>query len=253
MAEDVSVFKKLADMFDVKPYTFKDVIDYVMKRINNAVEHQAFLDILIKGNRGVGKSTLALYIMYLYLQDSEEVLRNIFFDVLELNRALLKEKRKVILFDDAGVTLNKWRAMTNEAVDHYRLLQIPRTRVSVILYTCVSDSVAKFVRDTADIVISFHSRWGHKVEGTFYVVKEKYTKVVKKMYDFEMNLSELHKDPTFHNLYVEYNNRREKFITEVMRQILDKAEEGEGERKPRGKSEADDFIDEFLKKSGIEV
>ncbi|MEM4593151.1 MAG: hypothetical protein QW196_07095 [Sulfolobales archaeon] len=231
---DVSVFKKLADMFEPRQHTYRDAVEYVMGRVKDSVVHQAFLDVLIKGGQGTGKSSLALYMMYLHYQDVNEVLKNVFFDVEELDYVLLNERREVILFDDAGVTLNKWRSMKEESIDHYRFLQIPRTRVSVILYTCVGNSVAKFVRDTADIVISFYSRHGYKVRGALYSVKEKYKTVVNKLFDFEMDLQELHNDRGFHNLYVEYNRRREEFIQSVMKDLLEKSkkklEEEEAEK-----------------------
>ncbi|MEM1706169.1 MAG: hypothetical protein QXT57_02305 [Thermosphaera sp.] len=56
-----------------------------------------------------------------------------------------------------------------------------------------------------------------------YSVKEKYKTVVNKLFDFEMDLQELHNDRVFHNLYVDYKRRREEFIQSVMKGLLEKS------------------------------
>ncbi|MEM4684475.1 MAG: hypothetical protein QXW45_06885 [Thermosphaera sp.] len=226
MAE-AEVFKKLADLFpDNPPIVDEDtVVNYIIEKAKEAVQYGSFFDLLISGDQGVGKSTLALYIMFKYYGDRDKVLKNIFFNVDELNETLLNEKREIVLLDDAGVSLSKYRALNEVAVDYYALQQIARTRVSVIIYTTVHDNLAKFIRDIVDVVVVIHTRKGNKSYGAVYRKKRKYFTVVSKKYDFAMNLDKLHSDAVFHNIYVEYNERRERFVRQIVEELLKKKKE----------------------------
>lgn len=220
---DYSAFEEFANKLNLGFTTpFERVVEYVLGKFWKAVKRGRLFDMLIFGDQGMGKSTMALYLMYKFYGDPGEVLRNVFFNVDDLIETLLNEKRRVILLDDAGITLSKYKALSEPAIDYYSLQQIARTRVNVIIYTTVFDNLAKFIRDIINLLISLHTDKDEVVAGTVYLKKIKIEPIVYKKFDFEMNFDNLHQDQSFHNLYVEYNKRREKFVEEVIRGLLEK-------------------------------
>ncbi|MEM4976140.1 MAG: hypothetical protein QXT64_02325 [Desulfurococcaceae archaeon] len=220
---------RLAKYFSARPkYEPLDaVVSRIVRKVRKAVEKMRFYDLLISGGQGVGKSTLALLILYKYYKhDAEKVLSNVFFDVEDLIEVLLEERRDIVLLDDAGVSLNKWRAMSEESVEYNIFQQIIRTRCSSIIYTTVYDNLSKFLRDVVKAFIALHTvsdtKEGTIVYGSFYTKKMKTRVIIKKLCDFTMHLEKLHQDSAFHELYVEYNRRREEFVKRVTRTILEK-------------------------------
>lgn len=226
--DDVRPFKELVELMSKPRYpTVKVAVKWIIKHIIPAVKKTRFFDVLIIGGQGAGKSTLALYILYKYYKDPDKVLENTFFVENQLMEALLQGRREVILFDDAGVTLNKWRAMSHNSVEYSLFQQIVRTKTSSIIYTTVFDNIIKFVRDTVKSYIALHTIKDKKdgstiVYGSLYENKIKTQIIRKRVMDFVMNINDLHNDPVFHNLYVEYMKRREEFIDGVIKSMLER-------------------------------
>ncbi|MEM4531920.1 MAG: hypothetical protein QXY39_08645 [Thermofilaceae archaeon] len=206
-----------------KPLDF--VVNVIVDDVREAREHRRFVDVLIMGLQGVGKSTLALLTMYKYYDyDAERVLNNVFFSSEDLIEDLTVIKRELVLLDDAGVSLTKYRAMAREAVDFVIFLNPIRTRLSGLLYTTVHDNLVRFARETAKYLIVLQEPLGAKTPGVLWkTITTKHGRLYKKeVCNFIMDLKKLHQDPDFHRLYTEYNTMREQFTVNVNQRLLER-------------------------------
>ncbi|MEM4531391.1 MAG: hypothetical protein QXY39_05965 [Thermofilaceae archaeon] len=219
---------RLAKYFSATPLKSVDfVANLIVDSVRNSRARNMFTDIVISGKQGMGKSTLALYIMYKYYDyDAERVLNNVFFTPEDLIEDLSVIKRELVLLDDAGVSLTKYRAMSAEAVDFVIFLNPIRTRVHGLLYTTVYNNIVKFVRVTSEYLVILQHRHGDIVHG---VLRKTYVGRLgaykRDVCEFVMDLDELHRDPDFHRLYTEYSTMREQFAVDVLKSLLERIRE----------------------------
>ena len=150
----------------IEEYVEQKVADEERLRIDDLVswirwvgERGDIFSILIQGQSGVGKTTLALQIAARYYRRGKllgwkRALEHLMFDPIEvvsLIRKNLDLGRQVglIIFDDAGAWLSKWGVTIDKRI-YMEFSNLLRMAVKSIIYTDIF-SVAKYVRDTAKL------------------------------------------------------------------------------------------------------
>jgi len=151
------------------------------RRIREAIEEDGFLFILIIGERGKGKSTLALNIMQ-HIYGEERLVRNavVFtpddYDSLVFSRRRYRSLRaddgriKAILWDDIGVHFSTYKWFTphqrQRMIEFLEDFQAVREDVAVLVGTVVEeDMLPPKLRSAANYIVDCVKRGYGKVHG----------------------------------------------------------------------------------------
>ncbi|AQQ16864.1 ORF9 [Sulfolobus spindle-shaped virus 3] len=207
-------------------------------RIINAYKSNGFESAITFGKQGVGKTTYALKVakeVYQRLGHEPDeswqlALDSLFFelkDALQLMKIFRQNNRTIpiIIFDDAGIWLQKYLWYKEEMIKFYRIYNIIRNIVSGIIFTTPSpNDIAFYVREKGWKLIMI-TRNGRQPDGTpkaqakiavnkITIVKGKISNKVKwrTVDDYTVKLPDW--------VYKEYVERR-KFYEEKLLEELD--------------------------------
>lgn len=115
------------------------IVNDIIKRVRDEFDAQVF----IWGERGTGKSTVALALSELIAEEMGLTFKpkeHVFFDSLTLREWIHKNKPKPgqpLIWDEAGAGkgMGKRRAMTRESTEFYEVIQVIREMGLVLFYT----------------------------------------------------------------------------------------------------------------------
>lgn len=182
---------------------------YISTQIKESYDNEGFTSAIIFGRQGSGKTVFAFKctvdaIRAIYNVDVTQawniVKRLMFFELpdtipLIMNAIKQNVRLPVIIFDDAGTWLSKYRWQKQYMKAFFDLYSVIRTRVSAILFTTPSpDDIAKFLREKSwfyvhvgihdkkkksSKVSTYETRYEQDSRGIFY---QKYVKVEDKYF-----------------------------------------------------------------------
>lgn len=81
---------------------------YFEKLIKEAIEEMGFVGIIVYGRQGAGKSVYAIKLAYKILGDWDKALNAVKFDAREILEFLSDKRKKILIWDDAGVFASKY-------------------------------------------------------------------------------------------------------------------------------------------------
>lgn len=182
---------------------------YLSNQIIESYNTEGFTSGIIFGRQGSGKTAFALKVMVesiksIYNLDTQEAWnvakRLLFFELTDalpiISYAVRNNIRlPVILFDDAGIWLSKYRWTKQYMKLFFDLYSVIRTRVSAVLFTTPSpDDIAKFLREKSWFYVrvgihdrkkrssketTYETQFAQDSRGNFY---QKYVKVEEKYF-----------------------------------------------------------------------
>ena len=115
-----------------------------------AYERNGFIDALIFGDKGSGKSVYALISAYQVYGDWDQALDHIFFDPLDALETMMKayfndERVKLLILDDAGLWLGKLGWWEHGKVKFSELYNVIREVCSCVVFTSPTDDIVSRV------------------------------------------------------------------------------------------------------------
>lgn len=137
-----------------KGWTLEDIV----KVIEWCYRNNGHISISITGNKGAGKTTLALLIASrVYNNSWKKALNQLYFDAREAIEYLIDTVRhgrrvKLIVMDDAGMWLPR-RRRTRDVEYFIEFLHIIRTATASILYTFPEGDVSRYIWNSSQIRI----------------------------------------------------------------------------------------------------
>ncbi len=167
---------------------------WVTKQILKAYREKGFVGVEIFGPQGIGKTTYALKILKQvyqelgYKNEWDMALQMTFFDVEDFIPLLVKARLEnqsipAVLFDDAGIWLEKYIWYKENIRGFVRLYKMIRTFVSAVIFTTPSpEDIVKNVREKAWYQIKI-VRGGHNQSGNRLGTAMLYGYEVKKVRD----------------------------------------------------------------------
>ncbi len=134
---------------------------WITKQVLRAYHEKGFTGVEIFGQQGLGKTTYAIKIMKQVYQELgvgdpwSQALNMTFFDVEDFVPLLIQARVKgeripVVLFDDAGIWLEKYAWQKENIRGFVKLYKMIRTFVSAVIFTTPSpEDIVKNVREKA--------------------------------------------------------------------------------------------------------
>ncbi len=205
----------------------------IAKLAEKAYEIDGYVDALIYGDKGAGKSVYALISAFKIYNDWDTVLKHLFFSPKEAIDFILEkhergERVKMIILDDAGLWLGKLRWWEKEKVEFADFYDVIREVCACVVFTAPSDNIMRKI--VKDIQLRLHVQIINDIKSKIRIYKRKllpsFKEIVKTV-----------KDETFDRwipdeVYQKYKDMKRKATYEKLLKVkesLDKSEKGEKE------------------------
>ncbi len=229
MSDDIKdyVDQALESLADRPNYSVFHFAKEIADLIREFYIRKKYLGIAIEGYQGTGKTTLALLIAKEYYGDWFAAFRSIRFSLKDFIKESLEISKDEIyiplriLDDFAFQGGSKWKR-EKELVDLLEYMNVIRTLYSCLIFTYVDNSGARFIRDNAKLKIILNMKDIDHVEARVYSRRYNVMGVYwKKILSFEYNPREIHNDPEFSELYMDYWRKRIKAVQDKGKMILE--------------------------------
>ena len=169
--------RRLFGTGDEKPLVSGDGLKFLMDRFRSAVEEDGFIFVLIVGERGRGKSSLALNLGYLVYGSWEAVLKSLVFTVDDFDSKVSRRPRelladdgriRLLIWDDMGLHFSTYRWFVpherQRMMEFVENFQTVREDTAILIATAVEpDILPPKIRNAANIIVDCYRRGKAKV------------------------------------------------------------------------------------------
>jgi len=198
------------------------------QEFKRVIDKEGMCSVLVYGQKGIGKTTVAMLLAYEIYNDWDEVLDHLIFAPEEFSELLEQhdeeERIPCLIFDDAGTWLNKYRYRSHEIVAFCRLYDLMRSLVAVVIFTTPHPhNILKYIREDVDVFIKVREYEGSLRECDIY--RRFYTHPIPKTGEvrkgtlvMEKMLIDLNDLPR--KVYDKYLTKRRKAIKKALKDFL---------------------------------
>ena len=201
-------------------------LSYLARKILKAHKTEGFESIMICGEMGRGKTSLALHLAYQVYQDWDLVLHYLHFSPIsalkQLRYAISNDSRlKLIILDDAGLWLDALSWFTPEIRAFSKFYNIIREGAAAVIFTNVlPGDILKRVRKKVwyKVYVDYYDIENKKSIGIVY--REKYDVGMDKFYRRKITQIIY---PTFYpdEVYIKYKQMRKKAALEALDETIE--------------------------------